>query len=135
MPGYSLDFNADEAIWGWVRADATGNLCLGSKAGVQERVGKFSGRVGQPEMESDGAAGRSCSQGPERSGEARGPIPGSWQMHIPPWPKVSRPMPRRSLIYNPRQMILKCCNLITLQYYNIPMLSAGRLGSVPHSLC
>ena len=49
VPSYSLDFNADEAIWGWVRADATGNLCLGSKAGVQERVGKFSGRVGQPE--------------------------------------------------------------------------------------
>ena len=41
LPGYSPDFNADEAIWGWARQEATGNLCLGSKAAVQERVGKF----------------------------------------------------------------------------------------------
>ena len=34
MPGYSPDFNADEAIWGWEREEATGNLCL-------ERVGDF----------------------------------------------------------------------------------------------
>ena len=41
LPGYSPDFNGDEAIWGWVREEATGNLCLGSKAKVQERVGRF----------------------------------------------------------------------------------------------
>ena len=41
LPGYSPDFNADEAVWGWARGEATGNLCLGSKAAVQERVGKF----------------------------------------------------------------------------------------------
>ena len=41
LPGYSPDFNADEAIWGWVREEATGNLCLGSRAAVQARVGKF----------------------------------------------------------------------------------------------
>ena len=41
LPGYSPDFNADEAIWGWVREEATGNLCLGTKAAVQERVGDF----------------------------------------------------------------------------------------------
>ena len=41
LPGYSPDFNADEAIWGWVREEATGNLCLGSKAAVQERVNSF----------------------------------------------------------------------------------------------
>ena len=41
LPGYSSDFNADEAIWGWVRAEATGNLCLGTKAAVQQRVGNF----------------------------------------------------------------------------------------------
>ncbi len=39
--GYSPDFNANEAIWGWAREEATGNLCLGSRAAVQERVGKF----------------------------------------------------------------------------------------------
>ena len=41
LPGYSPDFNADEAIWGWVREEATGNLYLGSKALVQERAGSF----------------------------------------------------------------------------------------------
>ena len=41
LPGYSPDFNADEAIWGWARDEATGNLCLGSRAAVQERVGSF----------------------------------------------------------------------------------------------
>ena len=41
LPGYSPDFNADEAIWGWAREEATGNLCLGSKEAVQETVGRF----------------------------------------------------------------------------------------------
>ncbi len=41
LPAYSPDFNADEAIWGWAREEATGNLCLGSKAAVQERVNSF----------------------------------------------------------------------------------------------
>ena len=41
LPGYSPDFNADEAIWGWAREEATGNLCLGSRAMVQEKVGSF----------------------------------------------------------------------------------------------
>ena len=41
LPGYSPDFNADEAIWGWVREEATGNLCLGNRAAVKERVGSF----------------------------------------------------------------------------------------------
>ena len=27
---YSPDFNADEAIWGWARQEATANLCLGN---------------------------------------------------------------------------------------------------------
>ena len=39
LPGYSPDFNADEAIW--AREEATGNLCLGSKVKVQERVDHF----------------------------------------------------------------------------------------------
>ncbi len=41
LPGYSPDLNADEAVWGWAREEATGNLCLGTKALVQERVGRF----------------------------------------------------------------------------------------------
>ena len=48
LPSYSPDFNADEAIWGWLRGEATGNLCLGSKALVQEKVGNFrSGLAGR----------------------------------------------------------------------------------------
>ncbi len=45
LPGYSPDFNADEAVWGWVREETTGNLCLGTKAQVQERVGNFLARL------------------------------------------------------------------------------------------
>ena len=41
LPDYSPDFNADEAIWGWVREEASGNLCLGTKSRVQERVRNF----------------------------------------------------------------------------------------------
>ena len=41
LPGYSPDFNADEAVWGWAREEATGNLCLGTKTLVQEKVGNF----------------------------------------------------------------------------------------------
>ena len=41
LPGYSPDFNADEAVWGWAREEATGNLCLGTKALVRERIGNF----------------------------------------------------------------------------------------------
>ena len=39
--GYSPDFNADEAVWGWVRQETTGNGCLGTKALVQQRVNHF----------------------------------------------------------------------------------------------
>ena len=49
LPGYSPDFNADEAVWGWVREEATGNQCLGTKALVQKRVNHFLERAGQPE--------------------------------------------------------------------------------------
>ena len=41
LPGYSPDFNADEAIWNWVRHEVTANLCLGTKSTVQEKVNNF----------------------------------------------------------------------------------------------
>ena len=41
LPSYSPDFNADEAIWGWDRQEATANQCLGTRAAVRERVGGF----------------------------------------------------------------------------------------------
>ena len=41
LPSYSPDCNADEAIWGWVRQEATANQCLGTCAAVREKVGGF----------------------------------------------------------------------------------------------
>ena len=41
LPGYSPDFNADEAIWDWAREEVTANLCLGTKAAVQEKLEHF----------------------------------------------------------------------------------------------
>ena len=41
LPSYSPDFNADEAVWGWVRQEATANQCLGTRAAVREKVGGF----------------------------------------------------------------------------------------------
>ena len=41
LPGYRPDCNADAAIWGWVRQEVTVNLCLGTRAAVQEKVGDF----------------------------------------------------------------------------------------------
>ena len=41
LPSYSPDFNADEAIWGWVRQEATANRCSGTRIAVGERVGGF----------------------------------------------------------------------------------------------
>ena len=72
LPGYSPDFNADEAIWGWAREEATSNLCLGSRAAVQEKVGRFLagltdrkeevGRRRRTVLQSRAEALRQCSQ-------------------------------------------------------------------------
>ena len=45
LPGYSPDFNADEAVWGWAGEEATGSLCLGTRALVQDRVNNFLSRL------------------------------------------------------------------------------------------
>ena len=52
LPGYSPDFNADEAIWDWVRQEVTANLCLGAKSAVQEKVNDFFTQLAgrQPEV-------------------------------------------------------------------------------------
>jgi transposase len=41
LPAYSPDFNADEAIWDWVREEATANTCFGTKARVRQAVDHF----------------------------------------------------------------------------------------------
>ena len=82
LPGYSPDFNADEAGWGWVREEATGNLFLGSKALVQSLPLRRQGRGSTTssavwpagETKLNGAAGPPFSQGPTDSGEIPSPI-------------------------------------------------------------
>ena len=39
-PGYSPDFNPDEAIWDWIREDVTANTCL-ARPQVREKVDAF----------------------------------------------------------------------------------------------
>ena len=85
LPGYSPDFNADEAIWGWARQEATGNLCLGSRAAVQGRSAASSPGWPAGRTRSDGAAVPSCNQEPKVSCETPILIHGTPQMHIPPW--------------------------------------------------
>jgi transposase len=41
LPGYSPEFNADEAIWDWAREEVTANTCLGTKAKVQAKLTAF----------------------------------------------------------------------------------------------
>jgi len=41
LPAYSPDFNPDEAIWGWIREEVTANTCFGTRAKVQQHVGRF----------------------------------------------------------------------------------------------
>jgi transposase len=41
LPGYSPDFNPDEAIWDWIREDVTANTCFGSVAKVRAAVDRF----------------------------------------------------------------------------------------------
>jgi transposase len=41
LPGYSPDYNADEAIWDWIREEVTANTCFGTKANVGHHVGAF----------------------------------------------------------------------------------------------
>jgi transposase len=41
LPAYSPDFNADEHIWAWVRAEVTANTCFGTAANVRAHVDPF----------------------------------------------------------------------------------------------
>ena len=43
--GIQPGLHADEAIWAWVREEATGNLCLGGKVRVQQNVSHFLARL------------------------------------------------------------------------------------------
>jgi transposase len=41
LPAYSPDFNADEAVWDWIREEATANTCFGTAQAVRQRVDRF----------------------------------------------------------------------------------------------
>jgi len=41
LPAYSPDFNADEHVWGWIRAEVTANTCFGTAAQVRAHVDPF----------------------------------------------------------------------------------------------
>ncbi len=41
LPGYSPDFNPDEAIWDWAREEVTANTCFGTAAKVREHMDCF----------------------------------------------------------------------------------------------
>ena len=85
LPGYSPDFNADEAIWGWAGVEGTGNLCLRSRAAVQERVGSFLARLTSQKDE----VKRRCRTVPASKGRipparlpARSPTSGKCTSHL-----------------------------------------------------
>jgi transposase len=62
LPGYSPDFNADEAIWDWAREEVTANSCLGTRA-RRRWAASSAGWPGAPRR-SSGAAGPSCRPRP-----------------------------------------------------------------------
>ena len=74
LPGYSPDFNADQAIWGWAREEVIGNLCLGTKALVKERVGNSPSGCPSGKTRSRAAAAPSCNQRPKDFCENSSPI-------------------------------------------------------------
>ena len=41
LPAYSPDFNPDEAIWDWIRAEVTANTCFGTAAKVRDKIDAF----------------------------------------------------------------------------------------------
>jgi transposase len=47
LPGYSPDFNPDEAIWAWIREDVTADICFGTAAKVREKVDAFFAALGE----------------------------------------------------------------------------------------
>ena len=63
LPSYSPDFNADEAIWGWERHEVAANVCLGTKAAVQDKAGDLFARLADRREEVKPHAGPSSRHG------------------------------------------------------------------------
>ena len=49
LPGYSPDFNSDEAVWGWAREEAIGQSLPGQQGGGAGKGPQLPGRACQPE--------------------------------------------------------------------------------------
>ena len=86
LPGYSPDFNADEAIWGWAREGRHWQSVPGKQGGGGGEGRQIPVRSDYPERRGETALPYCpCSQGPNHSCETPGPTPNTQQMHIPPW--------------------------------------------------
>ncbi len=84
LPGYSPDFNADEAIWDWVREEATGNLCLGTAILVRYRVSDSLASLSGRKRPSGGVK-PSRNPGLKSSCETPSTAATNLKMHIPLW--------------------------------------------------
>ena len=84
LPGYSSDINADETIWLGERGGDRKPV-LGEQGGCSGEGRQFPRWTGQPEDEVQRRCRTILSRGPRHSCETRGPVPGTAQMHIPPW--------------------------------------------------
>ena len=76
LPAYSPDFNPDEAIWDWVRAEVTANTCFGTAATVREKVDAFFSGLAERARRSSSAAAGNCRPRPMHSS----PRP-DWLLH------------------------------------------------------
>ena len=97
LPGYSPDFNADEAVWGWAREEATGNLCLGVQgqgAGAGRQLPRWSG---QPERGGKTPLPHRLAIKGQRPAAGLPLQLSTTDMHIPPWLWFSCPGSVRQL--------------------------------------
>ena len=67
LPGYSPDFNPDEAIWDWIREDVTADTCFGTAAKVREKVDAFFADWPSAQAKSNSAVAGTCKPKPTRS--------------------------------------------------------------------
>ena len=86
LPGYSPDFNADEAVWGWGERGGDGQSLPGQQGGSAGKGRQLPGRTEQPERRGEAP----LPNGPAVKGRstpaefpARFLAPG--KLHIPPW--------------------------------------------------
>jgi transposase len=77
LPAYSPDFNADEAIWGWARAEATANTCFGTRAKVRQAVDQFFASLAQRPEE----VKRRCRTALQARAEALAPLAAALLQH------------------------------------------------------